>query len=46
MELSRFLPPGLRAQRATAAGNGGPSNGGWLAWLQVVGGFLVIFNAQ
>lgn len=22
------------------------SNGGWMAWLQVVGGFLVIFNAQ
>ena len=23
-----------------------PPNGGWMAWLQVVGGFLVIFNAQ
>lgn len=29
-----------------AAGDEAPPNGGWMAWLQVVGGFLVIFNAQ
>ena len=28
------------------AGDEPPPNGGWMAWLQVVGGFLVIFNAQ
>lgn len=45
MELTKFLPPGLQTRPRVAAGGNIP-NGGSLAWLQVLGGFLVIFNAQ
>ena len=34
------------AQFDERTGDEVPPNGGWTAWLQVVGGFLVIFNAQ
>ena len=48
-QLSRFFSrfQQLMSHRVplVAAGNL-PPNGGWLAWLQVVAGFLVIFNAQ
>lgn len=33
-------------QPVLIAGNNVPPNGGWMAWLQVFAGFLVIFNAQ
>ena len=36
----------LPGQFEEIAGDEAPPNGGWMAWLQVVGGFLVIFNAQ
>lgn len=36
----------LPAQFDEHAGDEGAPNGGLMAWLQVVGGFLVIFNAQ
>ena len=45
MELANFLPPGLQIRPRVAAGGNVP-DGGLLAWLQVLGGFLVIFNAQ
>ena len=36
----------LPVQSQEIPGNDDPPNGGLKAWLQVLGGFLIIFNAQ
>ena len=36
----------MPAQVAETTEDDVPPNGGWVAWSQVIGGFLVIFNAQ